>query len=455
MRSELTAILLLMGLLLGTNSCKKKDEATPAVRFKVYKNQTGDINADALQAQLVNSSNNATLNYYGTFDGNGDALAINSMSFIRQGNDTTLYYIINRQTNRLGTIYYEISGLKQPEVLKFDYNGIDSTFLLSIYDYDWGTEQAVLKFETEIVSSGGKVDYLPEYINLKTTGLDDYTNMAFEAARSISWQTIAIGGEAMISIYSGAKMHPAAGAALTLAILTKPAFFTDPIDILPADTPHRNPSTGKNNPTSKLPPSPCKNTHINFSVIMARNTDIIFSGVSGGQPPYTYSIGNLAHFQTGEVFLGPNQENKSYLLIVKDANGCAGAKVKTLTKDLTPLELSGIWTLEMAVGFGRCAETLLEDTTHIPPTFHFNGDGTITFDTDPAGNDLNAPKFTNTYTYSNDTLTIKSHLVNLPVENIRFDATLVYDHVLGLFLGTYWNIWTDNYVCIGQTKVYK
>ena len=51
------------------NSCSKEEakfnEPVPST-FTVYKNQTGDVSTDALQAQ--NTDSKGTLNFYGVFD---------------------------------------------------------------------------------------------------------------------------------------------------------------------------------------------------------------------------------------------------------------------------------------------------------------------------------------------------------------------------------------------------
>jgi hypothetical protein len=116
--------------------------------------------------------------------------------------------------------------------------------------------------------------------------------------------------------------------------------------------------------------------------------------------------------------------------------------------------LSGIWILDLTLGNGVCDETLLQEEENIPPTFHFNSNSTITFDTDPQEIGLNGARFTNTYTFSNDTLKIKSYYVDQN-GSIKFDATLIYDNSTMKFTGNYSNIWEDNIICSNTLIVEK
>ena len=66
---KLSILLFAVITALFLNSCSKEEskvnEPTTSA-FTVYKNPTGDVNADALQAQ--NTDSKGTLNFYGAFD---------------------------------------------------------------------------------------------------------------------------------------------------------------------------------------------------------------------------------------------------------------------------------------------------------------------------------------------------------------------------------------------------
>lgn len=131
------------------------------------------------------------------------------------------------------------------------------------------------------------------------------------------------------------------------------------------------------------------------------------------------------------------------------ANGCL---VLPIVLGLpTGINLDGIWILDLTLAnTGQCDETLLEDEANIPPTFHFNTNGTLTFDTDPVDSDLNGPYFTNTYNLTQNILKIRSHY-NDENESILFDATLTYSN--DKFIGTYTNDWGGGVICTNDIVI--
>lgn len=109
------------------------------------------------------------------------------------------------------------------------------------------------------------------------------------------------------------------------------------------------------------------------------------------------------------------------------------------------LDLSGVWIMDLALDdYGLCDETHFEDEAHIPPTFHFNSDGTITFDTDPVDSELNGPDFINTYNLSGNILTINS-IYSDENQTDLFEATLEY--INSEFVGNYDFNWNNETFC--------
>jgi len=116
------------------------------------------------------------------------------------------------------------------------------------------------------------------------------------------------------------------------------------------------------------------------------------------------------------------------------------------------INLEGIWIMDLTLAeFGYCDETHLEDEAHIPPTFHFNNNGTLTFDTDPVDSDLNnLTFFRNTYALSGNALRIQSVYIDENQTDI-FDANLTFSD--GQFTGTYIMMWDGSEVCTNSLVV--
>jgi len=92
---------------------------SPTSNLTVYKNQTGDFNADALQAQHID--NNETLNFYVLFDADNNPTAIKTLTYQKTNNDTIVNLIIDSLTNKLASSYTEVNRVKSDIVMKFDY----------------------------------------------------------------------------------------------------------------------------------------------------------------------------------------------------------------------------------------------------------------------------------------------------------------------------------------------
>jgi hypothetical protein len=103
-------------------SCSKEDTKVNepvASTLTVYKNQTGDANADALQAQ--NTDSKGTINFYGAFDSENNPSEIRTLTYQKANSDTIVNLIMDPLTNRLASSYFSVKGVKSPVVLKFDY----------------------------------------------------------------------------------------------------------------------------------------------------------------------------------------------------------------------------------------------------------------------------------------------------------------------------------------------
>jgi hypothetical protein len=120
-------------------------------------------------------------------------------------------------------------------------------------------------------------------------------------------------------------------------------------------------------------------------------------------------------------------------------------------------DISGTWVMDIQLGSGICDETLLRDEESASPRFRFNADGTLTFETDPAGADLNNKElFDNTYVLEEGTLTIKIHYYNkTDNERIDFEAKAEYAKDGKKFSGAYANKWSDGEICGNRIDIHK
>jgi hypothetical protein len=358
------ALLFTVTFLLLMACSKNEDETTnepvpTASNFTVYKNQTNDINADALQAQNVDSK--GTVNFYGVFDSNNNPTEIRTLTYQKVNNDTIVNLIIDPLTSRLAASYFSVKGIKSPIIMKFDY--LENKDLnISFYKYDWNTNTSELiganrlSVEKEITTKN---------FSFKTTGIPDWAfNLgAFGVAISSAEIVRAVGGGwsgigALYGVSAGLVAGISAVAIVTVgtivvlsALLYLMSGEGHAAELIPANVPYltktpiKNPVPKSDNPIPKLQTSSCFNTNITFEGSMGSSGDILISNVKGGVPPYSYLVGSGV--QDNPVF--PNKyKDGSYLIGVKGGDGCISVKVMPLKRELDPLV--GTWELESCDG---------------------------------------------------------------------------------------------------------
>ncbi len=335
------------------NSCKKEDPAKqndnpPTIIEKEwtitgYKNQTGNSNADALQAQLINKSKKLTINLYGSFNGANEPDVTKSVTFEKEGNDTIVYLTMNVQSKKLETAYTVVKGVKQPYVIKHTYiNNNDSAVQISVYEYNWVNNTSVLKYQALYEKNNtGTL----QYSSLKTSGENGITDIVttlglslaiaetvFYAANGTGYLLGAGAGVAAVAV--GVVIVKVAAVATVIYLasaLLNPvgaAVIEPGTDPIPPNTPVNNPVP---DPIPNLPPTPCNGVNITFTASMDQAGSILISNVQGGQGGYQYSLGNSA-FQQSQVFNGPYTAG-SYLIMVKNGDGCIKAEVRNINSN--------------------------------------------------------------------------------------------------------------------------
>lgn len=341
------------------NSCKTNDEVLPAGSFKTtfYNNQTGNPNSNALMLHMQNNNDNSLINLYGTFNLDNTPNKVTTITFQKANNDTTVYYLLNDTTGRLETSYINVGGVNDQWVFKYNYiNGNANILILSLYRYDWNNNTSELIYQTQFENNNGTVNALPTYANFKTTDVINWGTSLIVAVGAVEVFALANGGTALVTAGASAVLATAAGpwivtAAGIYAIITAADFLLNnagaavPDDIpYPPNTPVQNPTTGNNNPNPNLVQSNNNPPVISFTASMDQQGTILFSNVSGGVPPYQYSVGYPVNFQPSIAFAN-NYPEDSYLVAVKDANNIVSARVQPLSPvgiDCSSLNVSAI-----------------------------------------------------------------------------------------------------------------
>lgn len=336
-------------LALFVSSCTKEDNNTPTTAangLMVYKNKTGDVNANALQAQYKDPK--FDIYFYGNFDANNDPTAIKTVSFQKAANDTIMNMTIDPATNRITSASTTVKGVQQAVVMKFDYlNNATNDYNLSYYNYNWTTQTGQLFYSTLIENKNGVTLGKPNYAaRLNGTKTFDY-KLAIESLL-FSTKIVTAG------VVAAALIPEAAIVTATLVLIPGIAtgwYFNSAVTVFsnlvlggnvqaaeffPPNTPITNPVSDTTNPIPHLQISSCVNNNITFTATMDATGAIIFTTINGGQAPYTYLVNS--GFQQSTVFAN-NYKDGSYILAVKDANGCVNMKVMPLVRETKTLAI--------------------------------------------------------------------------------------------------------------------
>lgn len=338
-------------------------------KISIYKNKTGSSTADALQAQLINSKENYTLNFYGTFNSLNNPEKVTTVTYKKQNDGTTVNFLFNPTNQKLETIFFEKNGIQQPLVIKHEYPGGENTVKVSFFNYDWSKDEASLVYQGIYENENGSLKESPVY-GLKSkidSGTNTFaTTAAAMGAYSFGDVAFSVGAGVVIveaALYgfvgSGVALPylaslaaiPGVGQALLVAAGGTAALIAA-IDLLsradaseltpedqpyPENTPVENPSN-EHNPTPNLDTPNCGN--ISFKPSMDSEGTIMITEIQGGSGPYQYSI-NGAAFGAGNVFsdnhatLFPNDyEEGEFSIVVKDANGCNSVSETYLQREL-------------------------------------------------------------------------------------------------------------------------
>ncbi len=379
------------------NSCSKEEakfnEPVPSA-FMVYKNQTGDVSIDALQAQ--NTDSKGTLNFYGAFDSENNPREIRTLTYQKANNDTIVNLIMDPLTNRLASSYFSVKGVKSPIIMKLDYIDNSKNINVSFYNYNWITETSNLIYASQIENNNGVVTENPFYASKKIAlptflegALALGTGLAVAETVGLVAGTFTLSAAAAPIIAGVLATQIVTYAAIGVAVfcisnLAGAATYTPSSSPPPSKTPIINPVTATSNPTPKLQTSSCNNTNMTFRASMDAEGSIMITEVAGGQSPYTYMVSS--GFQQSQVF--PNKyKDGSYVVGIKDANGCVSVKLVSLkrtidcansTLAITVTSLNNTATVSASGGLSPYTYSWSNGNTSATATSLANGNQTVT-----------------------------------------------------------------------------
>lgn len=336
------------------NSCSKSDSPSNP-KLVVYKNQTGDANADALQAQCFGDNKEYTINMYGTFDASNNPYQMKTLTYQKANNDTIYHYMLDPITSRIKSTFYAVNGIKSNIVLKFDY-GTNPTddINVSFFNYNWQNQTSQLLYATQVKNTNGTVTGNPYFAGKNANAWSLVNIAATFAATDVI--VVGLGGTttALLSTTAAATLAAALAPAIGVVVvavaigvaLNAGISSANASELSPADTPYpfntaaNNPVPQTSDPTPNLQTSTCVNNDIVFAAAIDAAGTITFSAL-GGTAPYTYFIGSTS--QSNPVF-AYNYPNGTYDLAVKDAIGCVRHQTVTLTCTDTQTETVTIGT---------------------------------------------------------------------------------------------------------------
>ena len=398
MKKQIQKVLVLLSFVILLLACSKEDNTsitTEPSKFTVYKNQTGDNSADALQAQ--NTDSKGTLNFYGVFDSENNPKEIRTLTYQKTNNDTIVNLIIDPITNKLASSYFSVKGVKSPVVLKFDYiDGVANAYNLSYYNYNWENKTSELLYAARVETNNGVASSNPFFAN--RGGVNDGFKLIAQSL-TIGFVTVKI----IVPIVSGLITASATviAAAVAAPIVTTAAVgavllflipkagaaeldYTPSSSTPPSKTPIINPVPATGNPTSNLETSSCVNTNMTFRASMDFEGSILISEVAEGKAPYTYTTGS--GFQQSQVF--PNKyKDGSYVIGIKDANGCLSFKLVSLkrtidcansTFGITVTSLNNTATVSASGGLSPYTYSWSSGSTSVTATNLTSGTYTVT-----------------------------------------------------------------------------
>lgn len=283
---------------------------------------------------------------YSDFDADGQPVTPRAVSF-RSVSQDTRYHLLLDDRQRVRYLFATRSnGDLLPAVVRFDYPSGASTmvFLFSI----GSDQQYTLEWQVEVRQSGSDPVSLPVYVRDEcgdVQRIHDGVDQALSTLERVfaaaflttpDWlRTDALSAvRQLLDLLANACQQP------TRTTLAGP----DPTRV--PDNPNDRRSTLESQTSAR----PCSGAGtIAFEVERLSNGQARFVGVSGGQAPYSFSLGGSA-WQNDPLFAGDFPAGPSYLMAVRSAGGCISARIDPITRVSAQGKIARVSTRQRQAG---------------------------------------------------------------------------------------------------------
>lgn len=339
---RLAMLVSLMGMFAVMSGCEEDEtpddpDVNNGVEVTVFTNQTGQPNetANGLQAQVSDSNNGSTVDFYGNFDTNGHPNEVSSIRVSRTNSDTVVNYIMNPLTNNFERAVFEVNGQRLNTLVKYDFPAGDTSMVLSHYNYNWSTGQSELIYSEEYFLNGSDLLY---FNPMKTDGTQtDWVGIAGSIALSAA--IVATGAAIGPGIAAVATAIAGAGTAVTLttalvvtALASMNSQASEELTPQNVPTPTGTPVSNAENEDEPepLPVNPCLNNGVNVTVGIDPGNTLVAIAQGGTYGPYDFywsdgSTGSANTYHSIQV-----TDPGTYYAIAVDENGCSGSGFATI-----------------------------------------------------------------------------------------------------------------------------
>lgn len=338
--------ILFIGFFLFSVGCSKDEKnntnTNPNTGLTVYTNQTGDPNANALQAHYIDEQNGGIMDIYGTFNADGTPKQISNIRYKRANNDSIVNLTIDEQTGKPALAVMEVNGQKLNIITEFTYTANENELIISFYEHDWSNGSSDLLYSAKYLKDGTEVSESPIYVAgnksmaSSTTVDDNWLTLSIVSGIAIAETVAAVGGGFSLLGTAAATVTAAVAAVgagtlivagITVATLASIINDAGASEISPEDIPYPE-GTEPINPFGEesipvLPDNPCTNSTLTLDLGLDPGNKIVGIATGGNNGPYTF------YWSTGESSTANTytsivvEEEGLYSALVVDGNGCA------------------------------------------------------------------------------------------------------------------------------------
>jgi hypothetical protein len=319
------SIFLIAALILAFSGCKK-DNYNPIddeidYSITVYTNQTGNPDANALQAFIVNDRTPDVIALYGTFKSDGTPDKTLNVRHSKMGSDTVVNFLLDPISGKLHTSILEVGGQRSSILIKYEYPGPQNQTRISLYNYNWNNDSGELIYSAIYERNGENVQGMPDYILGGKTASDFIPTVV--AALVVAKGVQLVGAAVVAAIGVKVLVATTVVAAIVVASMNNASAG----DLTPQNTPypenvvHENPID--QDEEYNLPPNPCLTSDLSVTIGIDPGDELVAIAQGGAGGPYNFywSTNQTGSANTYHSIFA--QEDGVYHVVVVDALGCA------------------------------------------------------------------------------------------------------------------------------------